>query len=37
MPYVKSPAVHNICCESNTDDNRKIVVELHVGTDHDVE
>jgi len=37
VPYVKSPAVYNICCESNTDKIRKIVVEHHIGTDHDVE
>jgi hypothetical protein len=37
MPYVKRPVVHNICCESNTDKIRKIIVEHHIGTDHDVE
>jgi hypothetical protein len=29
--------VHNNCCESNTDQNRKFVVEHHIGTDHDAE
>ena len=37
MLYVKSPAVHNICCGSNNGQNRKIVVERHIVTDHDVE
>lgn len=37
MPYLKSPAVHNICCDCNVDQIHEFVVEDHIGTDHDVE
>jgi hypothetical protein len=29
--------VHNICCDTNADQNLVIVVELHIVTDHDAE
>lgn len=37
MPYVKIPAVQNIFCDSNADQNREIIVEHRIGTDHDAE
>jgi hypothetical protein len=37
VSYVKSLSVHNICCDSNADQNREIVVEHRIGTDHNAE